>query len=267
MPPRIPRIRFMGARALVAFATLAALLGGMAFASPATHAAQLSPEELIASLDGLESAYARRYVSGDDLAGNHHHQYANATPSATPGARDPSLTALTITILQFASEDDAANAWSLTSGSLVAGAVIQENPADLTGTALPDLGDAGMVYLLSDATDGEANAEGILFVRDGSTGIIVEGSGETSNAALGGRLEAIARFVLAHDASTPTVTVVAEGVATGGAFDRMPGRDDGAVLRGLIPMWDYDLTVSNSPITAPDGTPIPDCGCTPDDNG
>ncbi|HWK79316.1 MAG TPA: hypothetical protein VNP95_01045 [Thermomicrobiales bacterium] len=262
MPLRTPRFHVMGVRAIIALAIIAVMLGGMAVTAQAARAAQASPEDLIASLDGLESAYARRYISGDLLPA-----YASATPVATPEASDPSLTDLTITILQFAKEEDAANAWTLTSGSLVAGAIIHEHPADLTGTTVPDLGDGSAMYLLADASDGETGAAGILFVRDGLTGIIVEGNGEASNAALGERLQEIARFVLAHEASTPEVTVVAEGVATGGAFDRMPGRDDGAVLRGLIPMWDYDLTVSNSPITDPDATPMPACGCTPDDNG
>lgn len=247
---QVHRVRLIAAIALV----IAMLANGLLGTAQASATRQASPEEMIASLDGLNSAYARRYVFEDEFAG-----YPNATPISAPEDRDHGMTAATITILQFATEADAENAWTLTTGSLVAGAIIGEKPADLAATDLPDLGDDGRMYLLPDATGSETEAAGILFVRDGTTGIIVEGSGETANAALGERLQEFAGFVLDHKPASPEVMVIAEGMAEGGAFDRMPGRDDEAVLRGLVPMWDYDLMVSDEPI---EPGPAPACGCT-----
>ncbi|MGC4190259.1 MAG: hypothetical protein QM589_03380 [Thermomicrobiales bacterium] len=209
---------------------------------------------MIASLDGLNSAYARRYTFEDEFDG-----HLEAPPISAPEDRDHGMTAATITILQFATEADAENAWKLTAGSLMAGAIIGERPADLTATNLPDLGDDGTIYLMSDAAGSETEASGILFMRDGTTGIIVAGTGETSNAALGKRLQKFAGFALDHKATSSQVAVIAEGMAEGGAFDRMPGRDDEDVLRGLVPMGDYDLMVSDEPIQS---GPAPACGCT-----
>lgn len=222
---------------------------------------QVSPETIIASLDGLESAYARRYVSSDP-----HQGFVDATPAATRGAtpaeKADAMTSAEVTILQFATEADAERAWKLTTGTLVAGSILGEAPADLTATEVPDLGESARMYLPPDAAGSETEANGIIFVRSGNTGIIVSGTGETSNAALGERLQAFAQFIVDHPASPDPVTVLHEGTATGGDFARMPGPDDREFLQGLIPMWDYDLTVSNSPIE-PNVTPA--CGCVPPD--
>jgi len=222
---------------------------------------QVSPEALIASLDGLETAYARRYVSADP-----HQGFIDATPEAspvaargaTPSAQADAMTSAEVTVLQFATDADAEHAWRLTTGTLVASAVLSEDPAALTGSEVPGLGDSALLYLLPDATGSETEAHGVIFVRSGSTGIIVSGAGATSNAALGERLQEFAQFIVDHPASPDPVTVLHEGTATGGDFARMPGPDDRNVLQGLIPMWDYDLTVSNSPIE-PNVTPA--CGC------
>lgn len=238
------------------------MVGGSLLATAQASAAgrQMSPDEMIASLDGLESAYARRYVSDSGSDG-----FRNATPITAPEDRDPSMTAATITILEFSTEQDAEQAWKLTSGSLVAGAIAGERPGDLTAKEIPELGDGAISYLLSDKAGDDS--EGVLLVRQGTTGIIVTGNGTTTNAALGDRMQEFAQFVLDHEPTTPDVTVVAEGTAEGGAFDRMPGVDDADVLRGLFPMWDYDLTISNHPILPDGGTPVPPCGCTPPSNG
>lgn len=265
-------------------AMILSLVSGLALVPPQPSAArslQSSPDQMIATLDGVESAYARRYGSADGL----HNHAAEATPSASPAETDPAMTDAAITIIQFATEADAEQAWKLTSGTLVAGAIIGEDPADLTATEMADLGDEATIYLMPDATGSETEADGILFVRDGTTGIIVQGRGDTSNAALGERLQAFAGFVLDHPASSDPVAVVHEGVATGGDFARMPGPGDADVLQGLVPLWDYDLMVDDSPILPPDATPddcacsqqdfpppptptpIPPCGCTPPTHG
>ncbi|MGC4105091.1 MAG: hypothetical protein QM753_01895 [Thermomicrobiales bacterium] len=252
MPISNSYLRFPRLRAIAAFALCLSMLAGSLLSIAHASANQASPEEMIAALDGLESAYARRYDS-------------HSSSTATPEDLDPAMTHATITILQFTTEDDAKTAWMLTSGTLVAGAIIHESPTDLTARAIPGLGDDAMTYLLPDATGSETEAVGILFVRSGSMGIIVEGEGDTSNAALSERMQAFAQFALDHEPTSPDVTVVAEGMAEGGDFDRMPGPDDADVLRGLVPMWDYDLTVSNSPLPDPDATatPMPSCGCLP----
>lgn len=241
---------------------LAGSLVATAQASAASRHRQMSPDEMIASLDGVETAYARRYLSEHDLSG-----FANATPITSPADRDASMTSASITILEFATEADTEAAWQLTAGTLVAGAITGVRPADLTATEVPGLGDSAVLYLLADEGTRGIEPTGVIMLRQGTLGIIIEGTGATTSAALGERLQEFAQFTLDHEPTTPDVTVITEGYAEGGAFDRMPGRDDADVLRGLVPMWDYDLTVSNSPILPDDGGPATPCGCTPPSQG
>lgn len=257
-------VRSVRVHPFAAIALCLAMLGGTLFATVQASAAsrQMSPDEMIASLDGLESAFARRYVFEDESSG-----FPDATPITAEDERDSSMTSASITILQFATDADAESAWKLTSGSLVASAITGERPPDLEATEVPDLGDTAMMYLLSDATGSDSDANGVILVRAGTMGIIIEGNGGTTNAALGERLQEFAQFALDHEPTTPEVTVLAEGAAEGGDFDRMPGADDADVLRGLVPMWDYDLTVNNHPILPGDATPVPPCGCTPPEQG
>ena len=65
------------------------------------------------------------------------------------------------------------------------------------------------------------------------------------------RVYAIAQHIAEAEPSEEPVTVHVRGSATGGPFDAMPGRDDTDVLAGLVPLYDYDLLVSDSPILPP----------------
>ena len=185
MPSRI-RLRAIAAVALIA----TMLTGSVLALAPATAASsQSTAEAMIASLDGLDSAYARRYLAEDAIT-----RPANATPITAPEDRDPSMTAATITILQFATEADAESAWKLTSGTLVAGAITNTKATDLEPISMPDLGDEATAYVRTADFAADHGPGGILFLRAGTTGIIVQGTGETTTDALIDRLDAFARF-------------------------------------------------------------------------
>lgn len=219
-------------------------------------AAQASPGQMIASLDGVDTAYARRYEFEDHLHGH------SDDPVSDPETWDRGMTSASITILSFDSDASAEQAWKLTNGSLVAGTIIHEEPTDLVLTEIPGMGDSAAMYLLPDeaTADDDTDATGILFVREGTTGFIIEGEGDSTNAALGERLQEFATFILDHPSSDDPVTVLHEGNAEGGDFERMPNVDSPETLRGLVPLYDYDLLVSEEPI-APNVEPA--CGCTP----
>jgi len=218
-------------------------LGLVARTAPARAQDVSSPTDLLALLDGLEAAPARVYVDAS--------QVGLPTPDADPAP----VTRLTITVLVFRDADAAKDAYRLAATTLVAGALIGAEPSAIERTERDDLGDNAVQYLREQPERHVTN--GLLLVLAGEVGYIIQGLGEHDGDATITYLDEIAAFLLAQDAPTAPVTVVQDGTASGGWFDVMPGRDDEDVLQGLLPTFDYDLLVNDSPIVAPDATPEP----------
>ncbi|HEU0165440.1 MAG TPA: hypothetical protein VFQ54_10375, partial [Thermomicrobiales bacterium] len=168
---------------------------------------------------------------------------------ATTGVDD-----VIVTLLGFRNEADARDAFKLTSGTLVAGAILGESDQPLTSTPVKGLGDDATLYLGGKTyLGGDERAEGLLLVRSGALGIVASGEGRNASQ-LSDMLRSFAAFIVDQKPSSTPVTVLGTGRATGGPFDLMPGPGDTSVLAGLVPVDDYDLLVNDSPIK-PAATP------------
>lgn len=202
-----------------------------------TTVAQGLPVDILGSLGGLKSAYARKYVSTDKQLGFATPIAAIGTPAASSG-----VNVLTITVLEFETEAQAATAFQLASNPELAGMIAGESDATLEGKNVTDMGDQAKLYLGDLNRAGPLQAFGVLFVQDGNLGYIISGYG--TDATIADTLDmigAFASFMLDRDPGTEGVTMHQGVPATGSTFDLMPTNTDGDVIGDLVPMYDYDL--------------------------
>lgn len=212
--------RFRMMLAMVLLATLGATL-------PAASAAQLSPQDLLKRLDGIETAYARKYISDRDLG--------FVTPVISDAA-DPET--MTVTVLEFETDAQAESAFRGMLNEFVVKMIIGKEEIDLEMAIVDDLGDAARLYTGVDEHFIEPQEVAFLAVRDGNLGILIQAYG--TDPAITSQAMDFATFMVAAEPGTGSLNL--EGLfATGGTFDIMPSVDDTDLLHGLIPMYDYDL--------------------------
>lgn len=212
-----------------ALSLVAMLSLGMAASTAFAAQHQQGPEQMLAQLDGVQTAYARNYIAASELS------------LATPVAADLSApSTMTVTVLEFETEAQVADAFENTMNGFVASMILGEPDLDLEESVVDDLGDRAMLYTgVEEVVDGPQQVA-LLAVQDGNLGILIQASGP--DAAMIDTVKSVAAFMVEAEPGDTPVTVDGPW-ATGGTFDIMPtqANADAEVLHGLVPMWDYDL--------------------------
>lgn len=209
---------------------------------PTVTSAQSDSSELLHQIPGLESAYGRRYAPADDLSwGDFPVEPTEQTPHY-----------MLIMALTFESELMLRGVMSSLLNGSIAGMILGRSGNDLNETSLPTLPDGNILYFNEDESEGHPYAS-LLVVPVGNVGYLINSEGD--DAALQVTANAVGEFLAEAEPGDAPVTVKAEGVAVGGPFDAMPGTEDLELLNGLVPLFDYDLLVSDSPILPPGATP------------
>jgi hypothetical protein len=218
--------------------TLLALLALLATPALVVHdvAAQPSPEQVLSRLEGLETAYARRYDGAQNYDFN-----LGPTPVVTDSTPDR----LIAMVLEFGTDEQVSDAFDNVLNGLVVGAILGEIGMDLDRSEVEGLGDRASLFV--GQTDEHA---ALLAVQDGNFGIIIHAYGEDD--AIHETMMDVARYIVDAEPGTAPVAVDDFG-ASGGTFDMMPGQDDREVLNGLVPMYEYDLLLNGG--TEPLGGP------------
>lgn len=211
-------------------------LAGMAIA-PAVSVGQEESETaaLLDQLPGLEAAWAKRY----DHPNRHRHD-----DHATPAATDLMTRQLSATILAFDTEANATITFAMGLNEEIAGTLLS---AELSSFAPPqDLDLGGQATLFVASEDGEMSA--LLAIRDGNLGYLVTAWGEDEDVV--GSVRAVGQFMVEAAPGNDQIVFEEFGESHGGLFDLFPQSGDPA-LDGLIPMYEYDLLVSESPLEYP----------------
>lgn len=203
-----------------------------ALMNPASSAAQITMEDMLLRLDGLQTAYSRKYVSASEMG------------FASPEAQDPTVPSLVlVTVLEFETEEHVADAFDGVLNGLVAKLIIGEPDMDIDATTIDDLGDQAELFSGSYETyDGSTEHGALLALQDGNLGFLITAYGLDS--AITDTMTDIAGFMVDAEPGTDPVTPQFPAATTGGSFDVMPAADDADVVHGLVPMYDYDLLLN-----------------------
>jgi hypothetical protein len=223
----------MTRRALLGAAVATVTIG---LARPA--AAQMSPEEILLQLDGLESAYARKYISADPTLGFAMAEAGVATPAAWVEPDQATPDTMLVTVLDFETEADAASAFNTRLNGLTARLLLGDPELSLEERAIDGLGDVAMLYTGVDETGDEPEHVALMGVQDGEYGYLIEAWGV--DGSLVKTVEGFGRFMAAAEPGDGPVEVGEYG-ASGGVFELMPDMGEPEVLHGLVPMYEYDL--------------------------
>lgn len=199
--------------------------------------------EMLAQIPGLRSAYARRYNPVDDLQ---HIQIDDADIEVTEETPDH----LVVIALEFGSATELTSVLGMMLNADTAGLILGDSGIELTEEPVGDLPRGSMLYYGNEA-DGEYRS--LLVIPVDNIGYAITTRGATDAVQV--TSDAIGAFLVEQEPSDTSVVVADEGVAEGGVFETFPGVDDLEMLNGLIPMYDYDLLVSESPILPTDATP------------
>lgn len=226
----------MTRRALLGAAVATATIG---LARPAP--AQMSPEDLLLQLDGLEGAWARKYLSTDRDLGFSMDDAGVATPAAWVEPDEATPDTLLVTVLDFETEADATSAFNTRLNGLTARLLLGDPELSLEETVIDGLGDVAMVYTGVDETGDEPEHVALMGVQEGELGYLLEAWGVDGSMVK--TVEGFARFMVAAVPGDGPVEVGEVG-SSGGVFELMPGPEDGEVLHGLVPMYDYDLLLN-----------------------
>lgn len=231
--------------------SLRALIAVLLLAGPVMHvtshaaiAAQDGTDGMLRNLPGLETAYARKYISDAAIG--------FATP-VTANATTPRV--MTVTVLEFDTDAAATTAFDLVLTDRVAGMVMGVQDGQMTSSDIAKLGDRARLFeTTTSPEDGRiARDASLLAVQDGNLGFLITAWGTPES--LTATLPAVAAFMVETEAGDGAVHVTGNGHLTGGTADLMPGTSDDVLPDGLLPMYDYDLLVSGSPIEAPASSP------------
>lgn len=199
--------------------------------------------ELLAQIPGLKSAYARRY----DRADSHSHIEIDDKPIEI-SEKTPDR--FVINALEFGSAAELTGILGMMLNTDTAGLLMSDQGIELTQEPAGDF-PRGSTIFYGTSDDGEYKS--LLVVPVDNIGFAVTTTGASD--AVQETADAVAAFLVDQEPSDAPVVVVSEGVAQGGVFDVFPGVDDLEMLNGLIPMYDYDLLVSESPILPTDASP------------
>jgi len=219
---------------------MAALIATLPGATAPVAAAAQETSDILHMIDGLETAYARRY----DSPALHPH-LATPEPGTAMDAGIPDL--VSTTVLEFVDTDAATAALRLLRNDMAIQMLSGQDDVSIDDFEPVDLGDQGLLYIREPGDAGDT-ASGSLIVLDGNLGLVVmaHGAVDTIEPAL----LAFGEFMVRAEPGPAEITFGELADSTGGTFDVMPGRDDADVLRGLVPMYEYDLLLSDSPLEA-----------------
>ena len=217
----------------------AVLLGLAATAiAPATTFAQeeTSGSEtgaLLAQLPGLQAAWAKRYDNPN--------RYGYLDQNATPEAIAVTTEQLSITILEFDEESNATMSFAMGLSEETAAMILGANPAALGESQDLDLGDQATLFA---TIDGE-QAAALLAIRVRNLGYLITAWGPDGDVIES--VQAVGEFMAGTEPGSGDIVFDGPADSYGGVFDLFPPRDD-ASLQGLIPMYEYDLLVSDHPM-------------------
>jgi|GEM_PF-5182860 len=202
-------------------------------------AAQPSPEDMLSQLDGLQSAYSRKYVSSDHRLGFPTPVPANPSTPVTPDQFTPDI--MLVTVLEFETADQVTQNFGSVMNGFTAKLILGESDIDLEETGINDLGDRAIVYTGETGTPEDPEQAMLLVVQDGNLGFLISAWGPDASMAV--TLTQVAAFMVEAGPGSDPVTV--DGMsAQGGTFDIMPDATDSEILHGLIPLYDYDLLLN-----------------------
>jgi hypothetical protein len=233
----------------------AILVSLLALMTALPASAQDSPDDYIKLLPGIESAYARRYISAQPAE-----EFGFATPEASPATGPtrpgtenlpPAGTAtVTATVLEFDSATTLTTVWATNLDDELLGEIAGSHGSELEITQVDDLGD---LAISAAGVEHDGRSSVVLVVQDGNLGIILTGYG-TDEPNVSKSLNAIAEFMVAAEPGTDPVTL---DPPSGGTWDIFPTAQDTDVLGNLMPMYDYDLLNGDgSPIGREPATPV-----------
>lgn len=209
---------------------------------PGIVTAQDASTDLLQQIPGLQTAYARRYAPADDLDWGDF--------PIEPGEETPHY--MLIMALTFDSEMMLRGVLSSMLNASIAGMLMDRADSDLTETSLPTLPNGNVLFFSEDESANHSYAS-LLVVPVGEIAYIINSDGDSD--AIQETVNTIGEFLAESEPGDSPVTVENEGVASGGPFDAMYGTEDLELLNGLVPLYDYDLLVSESPILPADATP------------
>lgn len=210
-------------------ALCAAVCAMLLAAQAPAFAAQSDPISMLKQLPGLKAAYARKYIAEDRLP-----RITPGTPASSPYAG----TVVTPTVLKF----NSALSLSLAKRLFLNDETIRQMLGEPTGTitkgAAGNAGANAVIYRVrTDIGDGQAHA--LLIATRGNLGFLIRADGP--DAALEPALVAFGRYMVNATPGPDREAVDKPHGSTGGLWDLFPTGSDPDVLRGLVPMYDYDL--------------------------
>jgi hypothetical protein len=224
-------------RIITTLATL--LMVGGALHAPVTATAQFSPEDMLKTLDGIETAYSRKYIAEAELGFGSPEAPAPSTPEV-----------LTATVLEFDNEQHAADAFDSVKNPLIAREImLGHGDLDVDDADIDDLGDQARLFIGATDAHHEPETSAMLIVQDGNLGYLIQATGP--DPAIEQTLMSFGAFMVDAEPGTGPVVPGEYADTRGGTFDLLPTREDTDVLRGLVPMYDYDLLLSQKPIDHP----------------
>jgi hypothetical protein len=216
---------------LVALAAIAALVSTPAHAQ--TPTAGMPPA--ISELEGIQAGIGRTWSL----------DYEAIMADATPGSVDlnnwQGLSALSVQILQFDSDDHAAAAFDLFQAS-IAGEIPnlgQGGTPVVSSEQLDNLGDGAVASTLVTNTDaGESHLRNVAVLDDQLVILVSSLAGTAESAAAA---EALAAYIVNQGEVSPDpVSFDPAGISKGGLWGVMPAAGD-PVLEGLIVVRDDQL--------------------------
>lgn len=216
-------------------------IGSLALATRAANA-QEGSQELLAQIPGLETAYARRYSPASDLNWGDF--------PIEPNEQTPHY--LLIMALKFSNAAMLQGVLNAALNPQIAGFIMQRPDADLIETSVSELPEGNVLFVSNDEEESHPYAS-LLVLPVGDTAFLLDANGDSADIQT--TLNDIASFLEDAEPADNPVVVEEEGVATGGPFDLLPGVEDLELLNGLVPLFDYDLLVSDSPILPTGATP------------
>lgn len=226
---------YLSRRSFVAGVVAASLL-------PISGVAQPNTQQLLGQVPGLESAYGRRYVPSDSLSWGEF--------PIEPNEETPQY--LLIMALTFESEAMLTAVTNSMLNASIAGMILGRNENDLQLISHPELSDGNSLFFGEDDSLSHPYAS-LLVLPAGDVAYLISTEGES--AAVQSTANAIATHLAETEPSGVPVEILDRGVAVGGPFDVFPGLDDLELLNGLVPLFDYDLLVSDQPIENGNATP------------
>lgn len=200
--------------------------------------------ELLAQVPGLQSAYARRYNPADDMAHIHIDMDVMDATDETPDH-------LVVMALEFGSAAELTGVLGMMLNTNTAGLILNDTHITLTEEPVGEFPRGSTLYYGSDPDHESYKSLLVIPVDNIAYAISTRGVTEAVQVTA----DAIGAHLVAQEPTDSPVVVVSEGLAEGGPFEVFPGEDDLELLNGLIPMFDYDLLVSEFPILPPDATP------------